>query len=65
MAICGSVGVATVWANLSSSNRSRNRPGAAQPTRKPAASVLEKLEQYSTLPVRSKLLAARGRDGPK
>ena len=45
MAIWGRVGVATVWANLRSSNRSRNRPGAAQPTRNPAASVLEKLEQ--------------------
>ncbi len=44
--------------------RSRKRPGAAQPTRNPAARVLEKLEQYSTLPDRSKLFAARGRAGP-
>src|SRR6185369_4109993 len=60
---CGSDGAATLVSSFSRSTSARNRPGKTQPTRYPCDKILEKDEQSSTRPLRSKDFAVKGR-GP-
>ncbi|MNM60310.1 hypothetical protein D3C81_715840 [compost metagenome] len=61
MAICGCGAVEPVLMYFMCSTRSRYRPGATQPMRRPGARVLENELHSRTRPSSSKDLIVRGR----